>query len=662
MIYFFICIIFINLFLFYKNYWLLVILFFSIILLSKKVDFKLFIVSILGIVCFYTFNLNYYHYSISNYNVDNEVEVIEKKENYSIVENGREKYLIYNNDYEFYDGSRLYVVGKLESIENTYNDFYNYLNKQGVLYKLNYSSLEITNNVVKVRENVTNALLNKKSDKSRSILKLILFNVKDDENIDFYNTFSVYSLTYLIAVSGFHIRLLLAFFKKIFKKEYIGYGFVIFYLYLLDFSVSSYRAFLYYLFKKINKKLDFDLSNNDLLSLIGIVFVVLNPSVMFSYSFIFSFLTTFVLEIFTLCSKKKILMTFYIYIVNIPLILLNYYKLNLSTILLSTIFSLPISFLYLFSFIYLFLDKFYLLYEIVIDVFFKSFDFFDKFNLVLIFGKPSSVLVILYYLFILGFFMCKERKSMIRYVYLTISFILLSYQYCKPIINSNEQVYFINVEQGDCTAFFIPNSKSVVLLDTGGNKYKDIATKKIIPFLESKGINRIEKIIITHDDFDHNGALASLIDNFKVDEVISTSLIDNVKIGHKVFKNLNVSENRDNDGSIVLLGEYADYKILLMGDASKHIEEKIVGKIESVDIIKVGHHGSNTSSDENFLKNIKGKIAIISVGENNSYGHPSQETLTSLNNSNYYIFRTDEDNDIGFGKNLFNVRFIDYFK
>lgn len=662
MIYFFICIIFINLFLFYKNYWLLVILFFSIILLSKKVDFKLFIVSILGIVCFYTFNLNYYHYSIGNYNVDNEVEVIEKKENYSIVENGREKYLIYNNDYEFYDGSQLYVVGKLESIENTYNDFYNYLNKQGVLYKLNYSSLEITNNEVKVRESVTNTLLNKKSDKSRSILKLILFNVKDDENIDFYNTFSVYSLTYLIAVSGFHIRLLLAFFKKIFKKEYIGYGFVIFYLYLLDFSVSSYRAFLYYLFKKINKKLGFDLSNNDLLSLIGTVFIVLNPSVMFSYSFIFSFLTTFVLEIFTLYSKKKIFMTFYIYIVNIPLILLNYYKLNLSTILLSTIFSLPISFLYLFSFIYLFLDKFYLLYEIVIDVFFKSFDFFDKFNLVLIFGKPSSVLVILYYLFILGFFICKERKSMVRYAYLTMSFILLSYQYCKPIINGNEQVYFINVEQGDCTAFFIPNSKSVVLLDTGGNKYKDIATKKIIPFLESKGINRIEKIIITHDDFDHNGALASLIDNFRVDEVISTSLIDNVKIGHKVFKNLNVSENRDNDGSIVLLGEYAGYKILLMGDASKHIEEKIVGEIESVDIIKVGHHGSNTSSDEKFLKNIKGKIAIISVGENNSYGHPSQETLTSLNNSNYYIFRTDEDNDIGFGKNLFNVRFIDYFK
>ncbi len=661
MIYFLLNIIFVNLFLYYKNYLFLVFLFISIIMFAKRSNLKLVIISIVGILAFYTCNLNYYHYDLNN-TFSGECLVIEKKDKYGIVESNNKKYLIYNDDFEFYKNSKLYIDGYLERIDNTYNDFYKYLNKQGIIYKINYDKLDIINNSNSLNEKIVNKLLSKKKESTKSILKLILFNVKEENNKEFYNTFSIYSLTYLIAVSGFHIRILLAFFKKLFKKEFIGYSFVVFYLYLLDFSVSSYRAFLYYILKKINKKLDFDLSNNDLLSLIGSVFIFINPSIMFSYSFIFSFLTTFVLEIFLLYSKNKILISFYIYLVNIPLILLSNYKLNISTLLFSSILSLPVSFLYLFSFIYLFLDKFYLLYEIVIKLFFKAFSLLNKFNLVLIFGKPSSILIILYYLFLLCYFIFKERKAKQKFIYLFLCFNLLIYQYFKPIINYNEQLYFINVNQGDCTAFFIPHSKSVVLVDTGGNKYKDIATSEVIPFLESKGINKISKVIITHDDYDHNGALNSLIKNFKVDEVIDNSLITEINIGNKIFRNLNVSDRRDNDGSIVLLGEYAGYKVLLMGDASKKIEKSIVNEIKNVDIVKVGHHGSNTSSDLEFLKNINGKVAIISVGVNNSYGHPSEETLNNLRNANYYIFRTDENNDIGFGKNIFNIRFIDYFK
>lgn len=661
MIYFLLNIIFVNLFLFYKNYLFLVFLFVSIIMFAKRNNLKLVIISIVGMLVFYTCNLNYYHYDLNNI-FSNECLVIEKKDKYSIVESNNKKYLIYNDDFEFYKNSELYIEGYLERIDNTYNDFYKYLNKQGIIYRINYNKLDIINNSNSLNEKIINKLLSKKKESTKSILKLILFNVKEENNKEFYNTFSIYSLTYLIAVSGFHIRILLAFFKKLFKKEFIGYSFVVFYLYLLDFSVSSYRAFLYYIFKKINKKLDFDLSNNDLLSLIGSVFIFINPSIMFSYSFIFSFLTTFVLEIFLLYPKSKILISFYIYLVNIPLILLSNYKLNISTLLFSSILSLPVSFLYLFSFIYLFLDKFYILYEIVIKLFLKAFSLLNKFNLVLIFGKPSSILIILYYLFLLCYFIFKERKAKQKFIYLFLCFNLLIYQYFKPILNYNEQLYFINVNQGDCTAFFIPHSKSVVLVDTGGNKYKDIATSEVIPFLESKGINKISKVIITHDDYDHNGALNSLIKNFKVDEVIDNSLIKEINIGNEIFRNLNVSEKRDNDGSIVLLGEYAGYKILLMGDASKKVEKSIVNGIKNVDIIKVGHHGSNTSSDLEFLKNINGKIAIISVGVNNSYGHPSEETLNNLEEANYYIFRTDENNDIGFGKNIFNIRFIDYFK
>ena len=433
-----------------------------------------------------------------------------------------------------------------------------------------------------------------------------------------------------------------------------------FYLFLLDFSVSSYRAFLCNIFKKINKKLGFDLNNLDIVSLIGIVFIFINPGVMFSFGFIFSFLSSFALEIFRLYSKNGAVLGFYVYLINIPLILFNYYELNVLTLGLSIIMSYPISFLYIFSLIYLFFDKFYLVYKLIINAMLKCFNFFGSFSLSLIFGRPSYVFLIVYYFLLLCFFLCKEKKSKLKYMYLFLVFACLSYQYFKPCLNSYEQFYFINVGQGDCMVFTIPNSKSVVLLDTGGNKYRDIATKEIIPFLKSKGVNKIEKIVISHDDFDHNGSLDSLVNNFKVEEVIDY-YVKSVTIGDRVFANLNNNIGRDNDGSLVLYGNYGGYDLLLMGDASIDVEKDIMKNVSNVDILKVGHHGSNTSSNEEFLSKVKGDVAVISVGKNNNYGHPHDEVINRLNKYGYVILRTDQNNDIGFLKNIFGISFIDYF-
>lgn len=640
----------------------LVFLFIDIFYLSKKCDVKLFLLSVLGIVMFYSLNINCYNLNISESNFAGEVIVKERYDNYSIVENNGDKYFIYNNDEIFYKGSILFLEGDILNIKDSYNSFYIYLNKKGVNYEIDYNKIYVIENNQPFNEVVVNRLLENKNDDSKSYLKLILFNEKDELNREFYNTFSIYSLTYLIAVSGFHIQILLKFFKKIFKNNVLGYLFVSFYLYLLDFSVSSYRAFLCNVFKRINKKLGFRLSNNDILSLIGSVFVIVDPSVMFSYGFIYSFLATFVLEIFTIYTKSKFLISFYIYIINIPMMLLNYYKLNLSTLLFSVVLSVPVSFLYVFSFVYLFFDKFYLLYNVVVRLFVKCFSFLDKMNFVVIFGKPSAVFVILYYVCLFSYFVFKELKKRKRYLYISLIFILLGYQYSKPFLNCNEQFYFINVGQGDCTAFIIPNSKEVVLLDTGGSKYSDVAVNKVIPFLESKGINKISKIIISHDDFDHNGSLSSLKENFNVEEVVETSNIEEIIIGKSVFKNLNVSEKRDNEGSLVLYGKYGDYNLLLMGDASKSVERKIINDVGDVDIIKIGHHGSNTSSDYEFLDKIKGKVAIISVGKNNSYGHPHKEVLRDLEKLGYVVLRSDKNNNIGFGKNILGLSFVDYFK
>ena len=380
MFYFFVSLIFINLFLYFKSYIYLFFVFVSLFLLGKKINLKLYIVCCLSVILFYSFNLKYYDCSVKPGSFKNVVEVIEQYENYSIVEQESDKYLIYNQGNDFKEGNKIYFEGELVDITDTYNDFYGYLNKKRINFELDYKKFEIVDDSINFNVYVVGKLLDNKTEESKSYLKLILFNVKDDYNKGFYNNFSLYSLTYLIAVSGFHINLLLAFFRKIFKNDVLGVGISCFYLYLLDFSISSYRALLCYLFKRISKKCDFRISNLEIVSLIGSVFVIVSPSTMFSLGFIFSFLGSFMLEIFKVYKCNKISSMFYVYLVNIPILLINYYKLNLSSLIFSLILTYPVSFLYVFSFLFLFLDKFYLLYEIVISAFYKLFELLDGFN------------------------------------------------------------------------------------------------------------------------------------------------------------------------------------------------------------------------------------------------------------------------------------------
>lgn len=628
-----------------------------IMVISRRYNIKFFLFNCFMICLFFSLHIKFYNYNVLSVGV---VEISEVFENYSIVKDQRYEYLIYNGENDFVRGNSILFKGELVDIRNTFNDFNNYLNKKGINYEIDYYEYEIIDDSIYLNDKIVDSLLENKDEYNSSFLKLILFNEKDRFNKEFYNSFSVFSLTYLIAVSGFHINLFLKILKKILKKDVFCYGGILFYLFLLDFSVSSYRAFLCNLFKKINKKIEFDLNNLDIVSLIGVVFMFINPGVIFSFGFIFSFLSSFVLEIFTLYSKRKLVLGFYVYLVNIPIILFYYYELNVLTLGLSIIMSYPISFLYVFSLIYLFLDKFYLVYKLVINMLLNIFNALGKFDCSIIFGKPSYIFLIVYYFLLLCFFLFKEKNSKIKYVYISLVFACLTFQYFKPCLNVNEQFYFINVGQGDCIAFTIPGSKNVVLLDTGGNKYKDVASKEIIPFLKSIGVNKIEKIIITHDDFDHNGSLQSLISNFDVGEVVDYYIKD-VMIGTSRFINLNNNIGRDNEGSMVLYGNYGGYDLLLMGDASIDIEKNILKDVDNVDVLKIAHHGSNTSSGEKFLSKIKGDVAIISVGENNSYGHPHDEVIERLYKYGYVVLRTDKNNDIGFLKNIFGFSYIDYF-
>ena len=189
------------------------------------------------------------------------------------------------------------------------------------------------------------------------------------------------------------------------------------------------------------------------------------------------------------------------------------------------------------------------------------------------------------------------------------------------------------------------------------------------------------KLMSPHGDNDHIGESINIVNNFRIGKVVLncgpfnnlekklikvldknnieyTSCINNIDLGNNKMYFLNTRiYNNENDNSQVSYIKINDYKFMLMGDASSITEYNILNKynIGQIDFLKVGHHGSDTSSSKNFINRIKPKYSLISVGKNNKYGHPKQVVLNTLKNTK--IYRTDLDGsiEIRLNNNEYNI-------
>ena len=226
---------------------------------------------------------------------------------------------------------------------------------------------------------------------------------------------------------------------------------------------------------------------------------------------------------------------------------------------------------------------------------------------------------------------------------------------------------FIDVGQAD--SILIRNQDKVMLIDAGTNE----AGKTVVNYLETLGITKIDYLIGTHPHEDHIGGLDDVINNFDIGQIYMPKIETTTKTFEDVLdaienKNLTVTapnkgdkielgqakgefmtepildEDNLNVSSLVLRLEFGNTSYLFMGDAEKENEETI--RWPKTDVLKVGHHGSSTSSSESFLEQVQPKYAIIMAGKDNSYGLPTQETIDKLNNIGSEIYRTDEDGTI----------------
>lgn len=237
-------------------------------------------------------------------------------------------------------------------------------------------------------------------------------------------------------------------------------------------------------------------------------------------------------------------------------------------------------------------------------------------------------------------------------------------------INKKLSIHFIDVGQADCALLEYDNH--FMLIDAGNNADADV----IVNYLENQGVGKLDYAIGTHPHEDHIGSLDTVIDTFDIGAVYMPKkahtsktylyllkTIENkglqiqtpVPGSHFDFYGLNVQilgpvqEYDDlNNNSIVLKVTYNEISVLFTGDAEQEAETDMLeaGYHLEADVLKVGHHGSDTSSTVNFLDIVRPKVAVISVGADNSYGHPDENTLKKLMNLKATIYRTDQQGTV----------------
>ncbi len=607
----------------------------------------------------------------------------------SFVIKGREKikcnyYLSDNEVFDIKYGDKVLLDGTLSipknnTIPNTFN-YKEYLNNNNIYYLLtvdNVISVERSKNIFYKFKNIIKSRIDN-IDKSGYLEAFIMGNKSNiDKNI--FNTYKNNGVMHIFSVSGMHISILASivlYLLNLVNKSENNIFFVIivliFYMILTNYQASIVRSVVFFSLLKILKYLKINIDNKDILLIAISIILIIYPKYLYNIGFLYSSIISFSLIFYSnYFNRKYILNTILIstvsLLISLPITINTNYFVNLFSILLNVFFVPVISFIvYPLSIITFFIPFFYKVFIILISILENISLYFDSIKFLnLYICKMNYFVIFVYYLF-LYLFLSKNRKYIIL-VLLLIIFLKVSIYF-----DINYYVYYLDVGQGDMS--LVKYKDEVIVIDTGPkNFYSDYEIMdNIILFFRSIGVSNIDLLIISHGDNDHIGNANYLINNFKVKNVsfnsgkyneLETDLIKLLKYKNinyfkdtfrkynnkRSYSYLNTKEyDNENDNSSVIYLKIYKYSFLFMGDAGVEKEKDILDlySLLNVDFLKVGHHGSNTSSSREFIDAVKPRYSIISVGKNNRYGHPKEEVLNNLKKSK--IYRTDQDGSIIF--------------
>ena len=590
--------------------------------------------------------------------------VVNKKESYYLLLTIKGKFLIYDNSNSVELLNIVSLEGKVSNLNFKHFeqgfDFESYLNSQGVYHQFDAKKIDVKFKIFSlsnIYQNWISKYLN--SDSKEIVFSLLFSQPINGENKELI---SLYSFGSMFSTSGIHISFLLRIISNLTKNklkdksEYLIVFIIIVLLVLTGLKFTIRRIFVYYVIKILNKKKDLGLNYVDTLSITTLVLLFVQPYIITSSSFYYSIPFLFFIRLFPI--KEKGIKGYLCFVIQLILFYLPYklcsdFSFSILGAILQVVLS-PLTIVLFVLSLFLIIPPLGFVINFIIKIILSCLSFGENFNMVLVSGKLNFILILIYYLLLFFILVLKSYNYKFHFKFNCLTLSLYTSTLFIPDYFNNYEVHFVDVDQGDCT--LIRNKRTNLLIDTGGLVNTDLAKECLIPYFNKLKINKIDSVILTHRDYDHYGALESLEKNFKVEKVIevdefisnkNTLYFDSLKIENLNYFDLNLTKDK-NYHSGVYKFEIKNNDFLIMGDAPKEIEYKIIkDNLDlKVDYLKVGHHGSNTSTSDEFIKSTLPKEAIISCGKNNKYKFPHSEVINTLNKYNVKIRRTDLEGTI----------------
>lgn len=605
-----------------------------------------------------------------------------------------------NKDIKIFYGDMVKISGKLKVPQGKTNrfgfDYKEYLKSKGVLYTIFAKELYIIYpakgflNMLNRFSYRLDYLISTSFDKElSSLIKGLILGNKSTIAEDIYKDFQRSGLAHLLAVSGGNVGVLCAFVEVLHRRILRFYNRgtnLLIILVIIIFAIitglsssvlrASIMAIIYYLGKVVYR-------NPDTLNSLGIsalFMLIINPLYLFDIGFQLSFLSVLSILIF----YKPIFN--YLYEIKIPknisslvavsiaaqiLILpfLAYYFCEVSIIsFLTNIIAVPLAGVLVplgFAYYMPLLINFNIIplkecIEVIVRVliYISKFSHF-KFSYVKIIFWDEKLMVAYYILILVIFY----RKLIPRWAkkvsYLVVSILIVSFLIQLSVNYNRPYISIIDVGQGDSA--LLKYKGFSMLIDTGPVSDDFSALKRIVlPYLLKNNVSELDFLVLTHKHNDHIGDFDYLLNEIKVKYIITSNdvykenfeklkgkrvlIVDSLR-GFS-YKDLKVyflpPIEEDENSSVVTKIVFGNFNMIFMGDASIESEDEYIKRFKlKSEILRVGHHGSSTATSEEFLDSVSPKVAIISVGKNNMFGHPSQEVIDRLRSRGIKIFRTD---------------------
>ncbi|WP_404453082.1 DNA internalization-related competence protein ComEC/Rec2 [Virgibacillus necropolis] len=575
--------------------------------------------------------------------------------------------------------------------------------------------------IFQTRTSLINFVISKTDPYTAKWLSALILG--DDSQLDekTIELFQKWNLSHLLAISGLNVGIIIAitYFLLIKlnlltreKAQWLMIFILPLYALIAGGEPSVWRACLMVFVFIILRKLNTIFTLTDVLSILFILMILFDEFIVYHIGFQLSFLVTLGLLLSGkwISSTKSSLMislqiSFMAQMMIIPLQLAYFYTfqplsmlLNVFVIPYFSFFVIPI------MFIILLLSPFSNTILSVLSTIFEItnqavIDLIQKVDQVAFFpyiiGPLPLIAVVLYYVLFLLLMDALQREENLRAMQIGgLTVILLTFIAIKPYLSPYGTITMLDIGQGDSFLIELPYRKAVFFIDAGAkmsfeNKQaSDVKYKQVIkPYLYANGIAKIDAIFVTHEDVDHVGSVPFIIDDFKVDEVFLSDFYQLPVATINKWNDKNIAVQRllagtkidfhgspiqvlsphsdkmeTNANSLVLHMKLGGLGWLFTGDIDKHIEGEIIKRYPGLtfDVLKVAHHGSDSSTDKAFVEQYKPKVALISVGEDNSYGHPTEDVLDVLQDEEMVIFRTDEDGAVQYRFKKKKGTFIKY--